>query len=191
MPEHRRRRPRRRTACTLLHHHAHRYYVLDAPELPDAEYDRSVPGTAGASRTPIPGCARPIRRRSACIGQVLDGFAPVRHAVPMLSIRTETDTTPPAPRPSTPACAANWACRRRAAGGLYNAELKFDGLAINLRYEHGVLVQAATRGDGETGEDVTQNIRTIGQVPLRLQGDAPPVLEVRGEVYMRRDDFER
>ncbi|MCB1995621.1 MAG: NAD-dependent DNA ligase LigA, partial [Rhodoferax sp.] len=76
----------------------------------------------------------------------------------------------------------------------YACELKFDGLAINLRYEHGVLVQAATRGDGETGEDVTHNVRTIGQVPLRLQGgaaDLPAVLEVRGEVYMRRDHFER
>jgi DNA ligase (NAD+) len=73
----------------------------------------------------------------------------------------------------------------------YAAELKFDGLAINLRYEDGVLVQAATRGDGETGEDVIQNIRTIRQIPLRLLGQAPAVLEVRGEVYMRRDAFEQ
>jgi DNA ligase (NAD+) len=72
----------------------------------------------------------------------------------------------------------------------YVGELKFDGLAMSLRYEGGLLVQAATRGDGETGEDVTTNIRTIGQIPLRLPTHAPSVLEVRGEVYMRRDDFE-
>jgi DNA ligase (NAD+) len=124
------------------------------------------------------------------LGQVLDGFTPVRHAVPMLSIRTETDTTPAG------AQAFDARVRRELALGDndppvgYAAELKFDGLAINLRYERGVLVQAATRGDGETGEDVTQNIRTIGQIPLRLQAIDAPVLEVRGEVYMRRDDFD-
>ena len=72
----------------------------------------------------------------------------------------------------------------------YAAELKFDGLAISLRYENGVLVRAATRGDGETGEEVTQNVRTVGKIPLRLHGNAPAVLEVRGEIYMRRDDFD-
>ena len=93
---------------------------------------------------------------------MLDGFAKVRHKVPMLSIRTETDID--AERraaPSTRACGANWAWPKMRPPVDYVCELKFDGLAINLRYENGVLVQAATRGDGEIGEDVTQNIRTI------------------------------
>ncbi|HNH34926.1 MAG TPA: NAD-dependent DNA ligase LigA, partial [Rhodocyclaceae bacterium] len=122
-------------------------------------------------------------------GRPLPEFAPVRHAVPMLSIRTETDFGADGAR--------NFDGRVRRALGLgdgdapveYAAELKFDGLAINLRYEQGVLVRAATRGDGETGEDVTQNVRTIHAVPLRLRGAAPPVLEVRGEAYMSRPDF--
>ena len=108
----------------------------------------------------------------------------------MLSIRTETDTE------ATGAAAFDARVRRELELGEadapveYSAELKFDGLAINLRYEQGRLVQAATRGDGETGEDVTQNIRTIAQVPLRLKGVTAPVVEVRGEVYMRRDAFD-
>ena len=102
---------------------------------------------------------------------MLEGFAKVRHKVPMLSIRTETDIEASGAR--------NFDARVRRELGLqpkatppveYVAELKFDGLAISLRYEDGVLVQAATRGDGEIGEDVTQNIRTIGQIPLRLHG---------------------
>ena len=90
-----------------------------------------------------------------------------------------------------PACAASSGWPTTAPPVEYAAELKFDGLAINLRYERGVLVQAATRGDGETGEDVTQNIRTIGADPAAAdRRRRAPVLEVRGEVYMRRDDFE-
>ncbi|MDN3920524.1 NAD-dependent DNA ligase LigA [Pelomonas sp. PFR6] len=172
-----------------LNHHAHLYYVLDAPTLPDAEYDKlfqelqAIEAAQPALRTPD----SPTQR---VIGQVLAGFTPVRHAVPMLSIRTETDTEASG--------AENFDARVRRELGLaaeappveYAAELKFDGLAINLRYERGLLVRAATRGNGETGEDVTQNIRTIGQVPLRLVDVTAPVLEVRGEVYMRRDDFE-
>ena len=175
-----------------LHHHAHRYYVLDAPEIPDAEYDRLFRALE-ALEAAHPALRTPDSPTQRVLGQVLDGFVPVRHALPMLSIRTETDTE------ASGAVAFDARIRRELALGDevppidYACELKFDGLAINLRYEAGVLVQAATRGDGETGEDVTQNIRTIGQIPLRLREDvlAPPaVLEVRGEVYMRRDDFE-
>jgi len=173
-----------------LRRHAHLYYVLDAPELPDAEYDRmfqrlqAIEAEHPALRTPD----SPTLRVG---GAVLPYLTPVRHVVPMLSIHTETDTTA--------AGAEAFDARVRRELGLaaddppveYSTELKFDGLAISLRYEDGVLVLGATRGDGEKGEDVTQNLRTIGQIPLRLTGEAPPVLEVRGEVYMRRDAFER
>ncbi|QKO21876.1 NAD-dependent DNA ligase LigA [Rhodoferax sp. BAB1] len=173
----------------LLHHHAHRYYVLDAPEIPDAEYDRLFRElqTIEAAHPELLTPDSPTQRVG---GRPLDHFESVRHAVPMLSIRTETDTEASG--------AQNFDARVRRELGLgeadppveYAAEPKFDGLALNLRYEQGVLVQAATRGDGEVGEDVTQNIRTIGQIPLRLPVGVPPVLEVRGEVYLRRDDFE-
>jgi DNA ligase (NAD+) len=173
----------------LLHSYAHQYYVLDAPQVPDAEYDRLFQELQ-ALEASHPEWVTPDSPTQRVGGKPLDQFAAVRHAVPMLSIRTETDTEASG--------AQNFDARVRKELGLtdtdppveYVAELKFDGLAMNLRYEHGVLVQAATRGDGETGEDVTQNIRTIGQIPLRLPDNAPPVLEVRGEVYMRRDDFE-
>ncbi|MCX2861678.1 NAD-dependent DNA ligase LigA [Paucibacter sp. PLA-PC-4] len=174
---------------TTLNHHAHLYYVLDAPVLPDAEYDKLFQELQGLEAA-HPELLSPDSPTQRVIGKVLAGFTPVRHAVPMLSIQTETDTEPTG--------AMNFDGRVRRELGLaedapaieYAAELKFDGLAINLRYEQGVLTQAATRGNGETGEDVTQNIRTIGQIPLRLRGVSAPVLEVRGEVYMRRDDFE-
>jgi len=174
----------------LLQHHAHLYYALDAPEIPDVEYDRLFRELQAieAEHPPLLTPDSPTQRVG---GRILEGLVPVRHAVPMLSIRTETDTTPGG------AIAFDERVRRElelpadAPPVEYNAELKFDGLAINLRYEDGVLVQAATRGDGETGEDVTQNVRTIQRVPLKLRGHAPPLLEVRGEVYMRRDDFER
>ena len=206
-----------------LHAHAHRYYVLDEPSIPDAEYDRLFKElqTLEALHPELLTAGSPTQRVG---GKPLDAFASVRHKVPMLSIRTETDTEATG--------AQNFDNRIRKELGLneadpaveYVAELKFDGLAMSLRYENGVLVQAATRGDGEVGEDVTQNIRTIKQIPLRLsphpsslpEGEGvteirssslsnhdevkeragvrvhpiPVVLEVRGEVYMRRADFE-
>ncbi len=172
-----------------LHHHGHQYYVLDAPTIPDAEYDRLFKAlqTLEAAHPELLTPDSPTQRIG---GKPLASFASVKHVVPMLSIRTETDTEASG--------AESFDTRIRKELGLteadapvdYVAELKFDGLAMSLRYENGVLVQAATRGDGEMGEEVTQNIRTIGQIPLRLPSDAPKVLEVRGEVYMARGDFE-
>ena len=175
---------------TTLQHHAHQYYVLDAPQIPDAEYDRlfrelqALEEEHPELRTPD----SPTQRVGA---RVLDGLVPVRHALPMLSIRTETDTSAEGARAFDARVRRELGLGEDAPPVEYNAELKFDGLAINLRYEDGVLLQATTRGDGETGEDVTQNVRTIGRIPLRLKGEAPPLIEIRGEAYMRRDDFER
>ncbi|MBL8317943.1 MAG: NAD-dependent DNA ligase LigA [Burkholderiaceae bacterium] len=174
----------------LLQHHAHRYYVLDSPEVPDAEYDRLFQELQ-ALETDHPDLRTPDSPTQRVIGRVLPGLVSVTHAVPMLSIRTETDTTAGGAQEFDKKIRSALDLSVDAPPVEYAAELKFDGLAINLRYEHGVLVQAATRGDGETGEDVTHNIRTIGQIPLRLLGEAPPLIEIRGEVYMRRDDFER
>ena len=174
-----------------IERHNHAYYVLDQPTVPDAEYDRLF-RELQALEAEYPELATPDSPTRRVGGRPLDVFPKVRHAVPMLSIRTETDTTADG--------AQTFDARVRKELGLaagdppveYAAELKFDGLAINLRYEQGVLVAAATRGDGETGEDVTQNIRTVHAIPLRLHTESPPaVLEVRGEVFMRRDDFER
>ena len=182
-----------------LHQHAHRYYVLDEPSIPDAEYDRLFQRLQAleAAHPELLSVDSPTQRVG---GKPLSAFAAVRHGVPMLSIRTETDTQASGAESFDTRIRKELALDEQAPEVEYVAELKFDGLAISLRYEHGVLVQAATRGDGETGEDVTQNIRTIGQIPLRLQAtpDAqnpeglpvPEVIEVRGEVYMRRDDFE-
>ena len=160
-----------------LHHHGHQYYVLDAPTIPDAEYDRLFQELQ-ALEVAHPDLRTPDSPTQRVGGQALDSFTSVKHQVPMLSIRTETDTEASG--------AEAFDTRIRKELGLteadplvdYVAELKFDGLAMSLRYEHGVLLQAATRGDGETGEDVTQNIRTIGQIPLRLPDDTPQDTDV-------------
>ncbi|HEV7574515.1 MAG TPA: NAD-dependent DNA ligase LigA, partial [Caldimonas sp.] len=172
-----------------LERHARAYYVLDAPAIADADYD-ALFQELQAIEADHPDLVTPDSPTQRVIGAVLEGLEAVRHAVPMLSIDTETDTSA--------AGAEKFDARIRKSLGLgdadapvdYAAEMKFDGLAINLRYENGALVQAATRGDGETGEDVTHTVRTIAAVPKRLKGVAAPVLEVRGEVFMRRDDFE-
>ncbi|AJE99748.1 NAD-dependent DNA ligase LigA [Pandoraea apista] len=178
-----------------LARHNRAYYEDDAPLIPDAEYDRLF-GELVALETDFPELQRPDSPTQRVGGKPVDGFAPVVHRVPMLSLNNgfaDEDVE---------------AFDRRVSDGLrdgnapsgdlfgapveYAAELKFDGLAIALRYEHGVLVQAATRGDGTTGEDVTANIRTIKKIPLSLDTDNPPeVLEVRGEVLMFRADFDK
>jgi len=170
-----------------IEQHDHAYYVLDAPTFPDAEYDKLF-RELQSLEAEYPELQRTDSPTQRVGGKVLDGFVPVHHAVLMLSIKTETDTEASG--------AANFDARVRKVLNTtdeieYGCELKFDGLAINLRYERGVLVQAATRGDGETGEDVTQNIRTIHCIPLHLQECSAEVLEVRGEVYMSRKDFNR
>ncbi|GIK25573.1 MAG: DNA ligase [Betaproteobacteria bacterium] len=173
-----------------IERHNYAYYVLDAPTVPDAEYDRLF-RELQALEAQYPELQTSDSPTLRVGGRPLPEFAPVRHAVPMLSIKTETDTGPEGAR--------SFDARVRRVLGLeegappveYAAELKFDGLAVSLRYEDGVLVRAATRGDGETGEDVTQNVRTIRRIPLRLRGAGPSVLEVRGEVFMSRPDFER
>ena len=172
-----------------LHQHAHSYYVLDEPSIPDVEYDKLFAELQSLEE------AHPELRTSDSPTQRVGGkpmaeFATVRHAMPMLSIRTETDTEASGAESFDARIRKELSLQESDAAIEYVAELKFDGLAMSLRYEKGVLVQAATRGDGEYGEDVTHNIRTIGQIPLKLPETAPDVLEVRGEVYMRRDDFE-
>lgn len=163
------------------------YYVLDTPSVPDSEYDRVFRELVELETThpELMSEASPTQRVG---GAVRSDMAKVTHAVPMLSIHTETDFE------ATGAEAFDE--RVRKALGTeddveYDAELKFDGLAINLRYENGVLVNGATRGDGTVGEDVTANVKTIRTIPLRLSQDAPRILEVRGEVIMHKSDFEK
>ncbi|SEN11991.1 DNA ligase (NAD+) [Duganella sp. CF517] len=168
-----------------LNRHLHAYHVEDAPTIPDAEYDKLFMELQ-ALELEHPELAladSPTKRVGAA---PLPQFDQVTHSVPMLSLNNgfaDEDVE-------------NFDRRVRegldAAGAVeYAAEVKYDGLAINLRYENGVLVQAATRGDGYTGEDVTANIRTIRSIPLRLNSSNPPaVLDVRGEVLMFKADFD-
>ena len=179
------------TLRNLIAEYDYWYYVQDSPRVPDAEYDKLFRELQALEEqyTELRHLHDSPTQRVG--GKPLDSFAQMAHAVPMLSIRTETDISDQG--------AIAFDARVRRELGLneaalpieYICELKFDGLAINLRYEHGELRFAATRGDGTVGEVVTQNIRTIHQIPLRLVGCDAPVLEVRGEVYMRRDDFEK
>jgi len=170
--------------------HDRRYYEEDAPTVSDAEYDALFRELA-AIESAYPALITADSPTQRVSGARAAEFAPVVHRVPMLSIRTETDTTEAGAIQFDARMRRELALADDAPPIAYMAELKFDGLAISLRYERGVLAVAATRGDGETGEDVTANVRTIAAIPARLRGKPPPVLEVRGEVYMTRADFAR
>ena len=170
--------------------HDHAYYVLDRPTVSDAEYDALFRELATLEAA-HPALATPDSPTQRVAGAPQSGFAPIRHAVRMLSIRTETDTAPAAALEFDARIRRELGLEEAAAPVGYMAELKFDGLAVNLRYQDGRLAVASTRGDGEVGEDVTRNILTIGVIPRRLSARHPPaVLDVRGEVYMTRADFE-
>jgi DNA ligase (NAD+) len=164
--------------------HNHRYHVLDAPSIPDSEYDRLM-RELEALEAAHPALARddsPTRRVG---GRPVADFAEVRHRQPMLSISNAFSDA------EVQAFVDRIAERVGTAAIDFSVEPKLDGLAISLLYEDGVLVRGATRGDGETGEDVTHSVRTVRSIPLRLSGDGwPRVLEVRGEVYMPRAAFE-
>ena len=170
-----------------LNRHIYNYHVLDAPTIPDAEYDRMF-RELQELESRHPEAVSPDTPTSRVGAAPIPEFRQVTHAVPMLSLNNgfqdeDVDNFDRRVREGLDLHAS-------ARDVAYAAELKFDGLAMSLRYENGVLKQAATRGDGYTGEDVTANIRTVRVIPLRLHGDdIPAVLEVRGEVLMFKDDF--
>lgn len=170
----------------ILHEHAHRYYVLDNPAISDAEFD-SLFRELQQLEESDPTLMLPDSPTQRVGGPPLDGFGSVQHAVPMLSLGNafsheellEFDRR------------VRDKLERESGSIVYTAEPKLDGLAVSLRYENGVFVQGATRGDGHTGENVTENLRTIAMIPLKLRTDDPPdVLEARGEVFMSQSAFE-
>ncbi len=169
-----------------LHYHAVRYYVEDNPEIPDAEYDRLMRELLDieAEHPDLVTVDSPSQRVG---GAPLSEFSQVTHEVPMLSLDNAFDDS------------ELDSFHKRAQDRVgsqsvkqYCCEPKLDGLAVSLLYENGVLVQAATRGDGTTGENITENVRTINAIPLKLRGDDwPERLEVRGEVFMPKAGFEK
>jgi len=171
-----------------LSYHNYRYYVLDSPEISDAEYDALFRQLQSIEEQ-HPDLITPDSPTQRVGAEPLDAFETVRHRLPMLSLGNAFD--------EDELRAFDERVKRHL--GLpaeetidYLAELKVDGLAVSLTYENGLFTRGATRGDGATGEDITQNLRTVRAIPLRMLGDAPPALvEVRGEVYLDRREFAR
>lgn len=173
--------------------HNYRYYVLDEPSVPDAEYDRLFRElqTLEAEHPELVTPESPTQRVG---GEALSAFGEVRHEVPMLSLGNafEEDDLRAFDRSVQNGLGVSGGDLFGGGAEIeYSCEPKLDGLAVSLRYENGQLVRGATRGDGSTGEDITSNVRTIRNVPLKLQGEGwPQVLEVRGEVFMPKSGFE-
>ncbi|TQC71374.1 NAD-dependent DNA ligase LigA [Pantoea dispersa] len=171
---------------TTLRHHEYLYHVMDTPEIPDAEYDRLM-RELRELESAHPDLITPDSPTQRVGAAPLATFEQVRHEVPMLSLDNTFDE------------AGFLAFNKRVQDRLkstddltYCCELKLDGLAVSLLYENGLLVRAATRGDGTTGENITANVRTIHAIPLRLHGDNIPArVEVRGEVFMTESGFEK
>lgn len=169
-----------------LHYHGVKYYVEDSPEIPDVEYDRLMQELI-AIEAEHPEWVMVDSPSQRVGGLPLDSFSQVQHEIPMLSLDnafSDEDLDGFNKR----------ICERlnRASIGDYCCEVKLDGLAVSLLYENGILVQAATRGDGTTGENITENVRTISAIPLKLQGDDIPArIEVRGEVFMPKAGFDK
>ena len=167
-----------------INYHNHRYYVLDDPSISDGEYDALMQELRGLEAE-NPELVTPQSPTQRVGGAPAAGFTQVQHRQPMLSLANAFNVED----------LEAWL--RRVKNLLDGAdfplvcELKIDGLAVSLTYENGILTQGATRGDGSTGEDVTQNIRTIRSIPVALMGEPPERLEVRGEVYLPVEDFER
>lgn len=166
------------------------YYVLDAPSVPDSEYDKAFRELSELEKQ-FPDLKSPASPTQRVGGEARSDLAKVRHAVPMLSIHTETDFEAQGAQAFDERVRKGLGLSETDDDVAYDVELKFDGLAMNLRYEKGILVSAATRGDGLVGEDVTANVKTIRTIPLHLPEGVPDILEVRGEVIMHKADFER
>lgn len=182
-----------RTLVQTLNRYAREYYTLDAPSVPDAEYDRLY-RELEALEAEYPQFRLPESPTQRVGGAVLDGFETVVHAVPMLSLNNAFSPRDDETGAFDHAEFLAFDERVRKELGVaqveYAAEPKFDGLAVSLLYQNGILVQAATRGDGTTGENVTENIKTVRNIPLKLHGEKQPaLLEVRGEVLMLKADF--
>ncbi|MDF3009045.1 MAG: ligA, partial [Enterobacter kobei] len=171
---------------TTLRHHEYLYHVMDAPEVPDAEYDRLL-RELRELEAQHPDLITPDSPTQRVGAAPLSAFTQIRHEVPMLSLDNVFDEE------SFLAFNKRVQDRLKSTDALsYCCELKLDGLAVSILYENGVLIRAATRGDGTTGEDITSNVRTIRAIPLKLHGDNIPArLEVRGEVFLPQAGFEK